>query len=155
MGVKSSFSLSGQLHFSPFLTSLSLLPGPRASKASSPLVYSSCSHLTQVDARVRAEKPRMLAKDALWSVRQSRRPLTPRPPTTSSLPLAPVEVPRHPQHATVLAPSFPPLYCPCRACPEPPEPANARASSWLHLALAPLFLSLSLSIVRVADNPQV
>ena len=42
-----------------------------------------------------------------------------------------------------MAPSFPSLYFPCRVCPEPPEHANARASSWLHPKLAPLSLSLS------------
>ncbi|XP_045086483.1 uncharacterized protein [Aegilops tauschii subsp. strangulata] len=88
------------------------------------------------------EKPRTPAICMLWSVRQSRRLLTPRPPTTLSLPLAPVEVPRRPQHATALAPSFPSLSWPCHACPEPPEPANARAISWLHPELAPLPLSL-------------
>ena len=108
-GGRDPFFFSGQPLFPPFLISLSLLASSRASKASNPLVYSPFRPQTQVDTRVRAEKPRMPAICALWSTSACSRPLTPRPPTTSSLPLAPVEVPRRPQHATVQAPSSLPL----------------------------------------------
>ena len=50
--------------------------------------------------RADAGKPRMPAKVALWSAWQGTRPLTPRPPTTSSLPRAPVDAPRRPLHAS-------------------------------------------------------
>ena len=139
----------------PSLSHLSPTPGKLQSIQSLP---PSCLLFLQTpDTSARAgarKKPRTPAICMLWSARQSRRPLTPRPPTTSSLPLAPVEVPRRPQHATALAPSFPSLSYPCRACPEPPEPANARASSWLHPELAPLHLSFSLGLDHDHKRPR-
>ena len=106
-GGRDPIFLSGQPLSPPFLISPSLLASSRASQASFTLVYSPCSYQTQVGARVRAEKPWMPPKDALWSTSSRSRPLTPRLPTTSSLPLAPVEAPRRPRHATMSGASSP------------------------------------------------
>jgi len=142
MGVKSSFALSGQLHFHSLSTASPLQWIPRASNAIATLFTPPCSCHTQSGHAHSAKREAMPAKVVLWSAWQGVRPLTPHPPTTSSPPLAPLEVPRRPQYATVLEPSFRSLSCPCHACTEPPEPANARASSWLHPELAPPPLSI-------------
>ena len=146
-GGRTPFFFSGQwippslsVSFSP----LSILEHPRLPKT---FAHTSCSLQTQVDVRGRGK-----AADAGQSHALERLAGHPTVDAVSpghlEPPPRPVDVPRRPQHATALAPSFPPLSCPCRACPEPPEPANAYASSWLHPELAPLPLSLPGALIH-------
>ena len=68
--------------------------------------------------------------------------LCPSHPTTSSLPLAPVEVPRRPQHATVQSPSSLPLSHLLWCVPRAAGSANARPRTREHRSLSLLPLSL-------------
>ena len=81
--------------------------------------------------------------------------LCPSHPTTSSLPLAPVEVPRRPQHATPLAPSSFSLLLP----PFARAPA-ARELQWAcsHARYPddpPLLLSLPLAVDHAQEDPRL
>ena len=106
---------------------LSLPSAPQSIPGSFQVLPPSTVASRQKRTRARRGKPADAGQSRALERLPERRPLTPRLPTASCLPIAPVDVSRRLRHAAVPSPLSLPLSLPsCSACPTPPGSANGR-----------------------------